>query len=129
MVYDNDFKSKKTLTLILYIMYIVGIFSIILLPVIALIINYVKRAEMQGTIFASHFSWQIRTVWWYILWNIVAFLPFGLLFFTADNEQLLAGTALTTTVFCFGVILISWVWVLYRAIKGLLVLNDDRPLD
>ena len=61
---DQD--SNRTLTLILYVLYIVAIFTGGLLAVIALIINYVKRSDVQGSIFASHFTWQIRTFWWYL---------------------------------------------------------------
>lgn len=71
---DQD--PNRTLTLILYVLYIVAIFTGGLLAIIALIINYVKRSDVQGSIFASHFTWQIRTFWWYLAWNIIAFLPF-----------------------------------------------------
>ncbi len=36
--------------------------------IIAVIINYVKRSEVRGTWLDSHFSWQIRTFWWALLW-------------------------------------------------------------
>lgn len=68
---DQD--PNRTLTLILYVLYIAAIFTGGLLAIIALIINYVKRSDVQGSIFASHFTWQIRTFWWYLAWNIIAF--------------------------------------------------------
>ncbi|MGE0560058.1 MAG: DUF4870 family protein, partial [Burkholderiales bacterium] len=40
--------------------------------IIAVIINYVKRDSVRGTFLDSHFSWQIRTFWWSVLWVIVA---------------------------------------------------------
>lgn len=76
MNYSIDKDPNRTLTLILYILYIVAIFTGGLLAVIALVINYVKRSSVRGTIFESHFTWQIRTFWWYLIWNIVAFIPF-----------------------------------------------------
>ena len=36
--------------------------------IIAVIINYVKRADVRGTWLDSHFSWQIRTFWCALLW-------------------------------------------------------------
>ncbi len=45
---DQD--PNRTLTLILYVLYIVAIFTGGLLAVIALIINYVKRSDVQGSI-------------------------------------------------------------------------------
>ena len=45
---DQD--PNRTLTLILYVLYIVAIFTGGLLAIIALIINYVKRSDVQGSI-------------------------------------------------------------------------------
>lgn len=81
----EQLQSNKTLTLVLYILYIAAIFSAGLLAIVALIINYVKRRDVEGTWLASHFTWQIRTFWWYLFWNIIAFVPFFFLFFTGDN--------------------------------------------
>lgn len=119
---------NKTLTLILYVLYIIAIFSAGILAIIALIINYVKRSDVQGSIFASHFTWQIRTFWWYLFWNIIAFIPFIFLFFTGDHPDLFASVALATTSFCFAVIGISWIWIVYRAILGIVRLNENQPM-
>lgn len=70
----ND--SRRSLTFSLYILYILAIFTAGLLAVVALVINYVKQDQMRGSIYESHFTWQIRTFWWYLIWNIVAFIPF-----------------------------------------------------
>src|SRR5688572_19116373 len=40
--------------------------------IIAVIINYVKRSDVRGTFVESHFSWQIRTFWWALLWALLA---------------------------------------------------------
>ncbi len=39
--------------------------------IIAVIINYVKRSDVRGTWLDSHFSWQIRTFWWAMLWAVI----------------------------------------------------------
>src|SRR3989442_7871551 len=36
--------------------------------IIAVILNYAKRAEVRGTWLDSHFGWQIRTFWYALLW-------------------------------------------------------------
>lgn len=128
MNYSIDKDSNRTLTLVLYILYIIAIFSGGLLAVIALIINYVKRNDVRGSIFESHFTWQIRTFWWYLFWNIIAFIPFFFLFFTGENTDLFAGVALISTTFCLTVIGISWIWIVYRAIRGIIRLNDNQPM-
>src|SRR3954471_2944878 len=43
--------------------------------IVAVILNYVKRSEAEGTFLQSHFSWQIRTFWFAALWCV-----FGLVF-------------------------------------------------
>lgn len=121
-------EANRTLTLVLYIFYIVAIFSGGLLAIIALIINYVKRNDVQNTIYESHFTWQIRTFWWYLAWNIIAFLPFLFLLFTTNNSNLFAGIAISATTFALAVIFGAWVWIVYRAIRGLIALNDNKPM-
>ena len=110
------------------VLYIIGIFSAGILAVVALFINYVKIDSVRGTIYESHFRWQIRTFWWYLIWNIIAFLPFIFLFFSADNPNVFAGVAIGGLVFCFALVGLSWVWIVYRAIRGLMALNDDRAI-
>ena len=121
-------KCQQTLTFILYILYMLAIFSAGILAVIALIINYVKLDSVRGTIYESHFKWQIRTFWWYLIWNILAFVPFFFLFMTLNNPDTFAGVALAATTFCVAVIFISWIWIVYRAVRGLIVLNEDKPV-
>ena len=123
-----DTNNSKSLTFILYILYMLAIFSAGILAVIALIINYVKLDSVRGTIFESHFKWQIRTFWWYLIWNILAFVPFFFLFMTLNNPDTFAGVALAATTFCVAVIFISWIWIVYRAVRGLIVLHEDNPV-
>lgn len=128
MNYSIDKDPNRTLTFILYILYIVAIFTGGLLAVIALVINYVKRSSVRGTIFESHFTWQIRTFWWYLIWNIVAFVPFFFLFFTGEDPDLFAGITFGATTFCLLVIGLAWIWIVYRAIRGIMRLNDNLPM-
>jgi len=50
---------------------VVGTFLFGWPSIIAVIINYVKRSEVRGTWLDSHFSWQIRTFWWALLWAVI----------------------------------------------------------
>ncbi|AXY58103.1 hypothetical protein CDG60_16995 [Acinetobacter chinensis] len=128
MNYEIDKDPNRSLTLVLYILYIVAIFSAGLLAVIALIINYIKRSSVKGTIFESHFTWQIRTFWWYLIWNVIAFVPFIFLFYSGQNPELFAGVALGASAFCIVVIGLAWVWIVYRALRGIITLNDNRAM-
>lgn len=128
MNYPADQGSNRTLTIALYLLYIAAIFSGGLLALIALIINYVKRSAVQGTIFESHFTWQIRTFWWYLFWNILAFVPFTFLFFTGENPDAFAGVAFGASAFCLASVGLSWIWIVYRAIRGIITVNDNQPM-
>jgi len=123
---DQD--SNRSLTLVLYVLYIIAIFTGGLLALIALIINYVKLNDVRGSIFESHFLWQIRSFWWYLFWNVIAFVPFFFLFFTGNNPDIFAGVALGSTIFCISVMALSWIWIVYRAIRGIITLNDNQPI-
>lgn len=118
----------KTLTLILYILYILAIFSAGILAIVALVINYVKQDQVKGSIYASHFTWQIRSFWWYIIWNIIAFIPFIFIFFTTENPEMFYGVVFGAGSFCIAVMCLAWVWIVYRAIRGILALNDDQAM-
>ncbi|TCM70984.1 putative membrane protein [Acinetobacter calcoaceticus] len=125
---DQPQDQFKSLTLILYVLYIVAIFSAGILAVIALIINYVKLDAVQGSLYASHFKWQIRTFWWYLIWNVIAWIPFIFLFFTTDHPSAFVGVALGGMVFCIGLMTVSWIWIVYRAIRGMLALSENKPM-
>ena len=128
MNYSIDKDPNRTLTLILYVLYIIAIFTGGLLAIVALIINYIKRSDVRGSVFESHFTWQIRTFWWYLIWNIIAVVPFLFLFFTGENPNLFAGVALGASGFFVAVVFLAWIWIVYRAIKGIVRLNDNLPM-
>lgn len=78
--------------------------------IVAVIVNYVKRDDVRGTVFESHFDWQIRTFWWGLLWLVVGGLlivAFGL---------------------GFLVMLVAWIWAIYRVVKGWLKLAEGKPV-
>ena len=83
---------------------------------IAVIINYIKRGDVRGTWLDSHFSWQIRTFWFGLLWVALCFL---------------------FVVLTFGLgLLIAWIplgvvglWFIYRIARGWLRLMDHRPME
>jgi len=128
MYIDSELQAKKNHTLLLYVLYGFAIFSAGILAIIALIVNYVKRDAMHGTIYASHFTWQIRTVWWYLFWNILGLLPFGYLFFSFDQPDVFIGGLFAALVFWVVVATVSWIWIVYRAVRGVIALNDEQPM-
>jgi uncharacterized membrane protein len=77
--------------------------------IIAVILNYVKRSDVRGTWLDSHFSWQIRTFWFALLW-------------------LLIGGVLALLLVGFVILFAVGVWVLYRIIRGWLALLSQKTL-
>ena len=97
---------------IIYACYAIGFF-VGVTWLVGVIIAYVKRDDAHGTWMESHFSWQIRTFWWSVLWMAV-------------------GTLFAITV--IGIFIawplwgIAWLWALYRVIKGWIRLNEARAV-
>lgn len=81
--------------------------------IIAVILNYVKRPEVRGTWLDSHYSWQIRTFWYALLWLAIGAVAF-------------------ITVLGIPVAIVLWlgtgIWVLYRIIRGWLALSSQKTL-
>lgn len=73
------------------------------------IINYLRRGQAAGTWLESHFTWQIRTFWWSLLWGVV-------------------GMATLVLIVGFFVLLGSVIWFVYRLVRGWIELNEGRPM-
>ncbi|MCE2998522.1 MAG: DUF4870 family protein [Betaproteobacteria bacterium] len=81
--------------------------------IIAVIINYVKRDSVRGTFLDTHFSWQIRTFWWSLLWLVIA----GLMIATFIGM-----------VIGIPILLAAGIWILYRIIRGWLNLLSRKAM-
>jgi uncharacterized membrane protein len=85
--------------------------------IIAVIINYVKRGEARGTWLESHFTWQIRTFWFVVLWSVIV-LAVGL-----PLTLLLVGFAIWAVGF-----FILGIWAIYRIARGWMALRDRKAV-
>lgn len=85
--------------------------------IIAVIINYAKRGEARGTWLESHFSWQIRTFWYALLWSMIVALVSAVL------AIVLVGFAL----WVLGLVVLG-IWVTYRVIRGWLALSNRESM-
>lgn len=98
----------KNYVFIAYITYALGLF-IWFAPVVGVILAYVKRDEAQGSIYASHIDWLIKTFWV----SLVGML-FGML----------------TILILIGwlILVATGIWLIYRVVVGLIKLNEDKPV-
>jgi uncharacterized membrane protein len=117
---DDNIESLKTVSLVSYLLHLVVAVGAVVpggqwgpaLLIIALVIDLVKKDDAQGTWLASHFSYRIRSVLWAGVLYIVT-IPLWLLFVVPGY--------------------IAWaiisVWFLYRIVKGMVRMNQQRPME
>jgi uncharacterized membrane protein len=81
--------------------------------IIAVIINLVKRNDVEGTYLESHFSWQLRTFIYAVPYAIVA-----------------VGLAFTFIglIIAIPLALGLGIWIIYRIVRGWLALLDRKPI-
>ena len=99
--------SNTTLALVVYALYFVGYFTGIT-AIIGVIIAHIQ-AGSGDPLLDSHYRFQIRTFWIGVLYVVV-------------------GTILTFVLVGFVVLLWWFIWSLIRNIKGILALNENRPI-
>jgi uncharacterized membrane protein len=101
-------ESNRTITLACYILYAASLISGVT-ALIAIILNYVKRDDVVGTVYESHFTWQIRTFWYGLLWTVIGFITI----------PILIGIA---------ILAVACLWFIYRIVKGWVRLTDGKPM-
>ncbi|MBC7751969.1 MAG: hypothetical protein H7Z73_09675 [Candidatus Saccharibacteria bacterium] len=133
----NDEGGLMIINHITYALYLFSFFTVGLTWLVAIIINYVKRSDANGTWLQSHFDWQINTFWYGIVMAIIATvlifigLPTGLAGLASEDSMssfsllslsgllVLAGGLLWFFIIC---------WHLYRIIRGWLALVSRKSL-
>lgn len=105
---DEQLASLKTLTTVIYGLYALSlVFGVT--AIVAIVLDYIKKDDTRGTWLESHFSWQIRTFWWSVVWMVVGWIAW----------IILAGWLV------WGV---AGIWFIYRIAKGWLNLNENKPM-
>jgi len=100
--------TNTQLALIVYILYLVA-YVVGITAVIGVIIAHVQVGATADPMLASHYRFQIRTFWIGVLYLVV-------------------GVILAFVLIGFLVLLWWFIWSLIRCIKGLLALNENRPI-
>ncbi|MGE5240240.1 MAG: DUF4870 family protein [Bacteroidota bacterium] len=105
---NADLQSLKNIATAVYALQAASFFLGITYFV-AIILDYIKRDDAQGTWLESHFRWQIRTFWFSLLWFV------------------LGGITLVVIIGYF-ILVANGLWLIYRIAKGWLNLNDGKPM-
>ncbi|SUO94502.1 DUF4870 family protein [Suttonella ornithocola] len=101
--------NNQTIALVVYILYIVSLFTGGLTAIIGVIMAYIYRSDSQDAFLNNHFTYQIRTFWIGLLYSIIA-------------------TILLLVLVGYLLFIAIFVWQLVRCIKGIKVLNDNQPI-
>jgi uncharacterized membrane protein len=96
---------------------VVGTFLFGWPSIIAVIINYVKRPDARGTWLESHFTWQIRTFWFAMLWASLVIII----------GAILAIVLIGFAIWIFGLFALG-IWAIYRVVRGWMRLNNRQPM-
>ncbi len=108
-IHTEVLKGKKSLTEVIYICQALAFFFGGIPLLIAIILNYIKRKEVEGTWLESHFDWQIKTV-------LVALVL-----------ALVGALTLTLGVGVF-ILIGGTLWTVYRIAYGWSLLRQDKPV-
>jgi uncharacterized membrane protein len=104
---------------------------------IGIIVDYIKRRDVQGTMLESHYTWLIRTFWWSLLWGsailggmLAIIVPDALI--VADLARTGDYLAIPWSIIGAGIgggigLSVVWFWIVYRLIRGVIRLSDGRP--
>lgn len=103
-----DLDSAKTLATVVYALQAASFF-VGITAIVAIVINYVKIDDVQGTWLESHFRWQMRTFWYGLLWGVI-------------------GSILLLVLVGWFILAADAVWVIYRIVKGWLKLNEGKEI-
>jgi uncharacterized membrane protein len=96
---------------------VVGTFLFGWPSIIAVIINYVKRPDARGTWLESHFTWQIRTFWFAMLWAAIVVIV----------GALLAIVLIGFAIWIIGLFALG-IWAIYRIVRGWMRLSARQPM-
>lgn len=107
-VVNTSNSEVKNYVFIAYVTYAVGLL-ILFTPVIGVILAFIKRDEAQGSIYASHIDYLIKTFWVSLI-------------------GLLLGRLTILILIGWLILLVTAIWFIYRVVIGLIKLNEDKPV-
>lgn len=112
---DRRVESERAAVLAAYLLHLggsaaalSGVLALALPNLIAVALNYTKRADV-GTLLSSHHAWMIRTFWWALPW-----VALGLV-----TAPVLVG---------WPILAIVWIWFVYRHVLGLIRLANGESM-
>ncbi|MDE3116471.1 MAG: DUF4870 domain-containing protein, partial [Pseudomonadota bacterium] len=97
----------RTTAIIVYLLYLAALING-LTAVIGVILAYVKRDDVRGTVYESHFANAIEVFWIFLIGMLVA-------------------VPLCFVVVGIPLVFALYVWVIFRTVKGIVRAIDGQP--
>jgi len=97
--------SDRVLAIINYVLFLIGPATLVPM-LVGLLISYMRK-DAASDWMSNHFIFQIRTFWWWLLFVV-------------------AGVVTTPILIGFPILLLATVWVIVRAVVGLVRVADGR---
>lgn len=100
-------ESARTISIIVYLLYLAALANG-LTAIVGVILAYIKRDDVRGTVYESHFANAIEIFWVYIVGMLIA-------------------VPLCFIIIGIPLVVVLYIWVLFRTIKGLVRASDGQP--
>jgi len=111
-------RPLRQLTIYVYGLQLLGLL-LVFPPVLGFAINFFRRDQVRGTMYESHFTWQIRTFWWMLGWGMVGG---GAIMVAEQWREPLAG------IVGASLLLGATAWFTYRFLRGYIRLVRGQPM-
>jgi uncharacterized membrane protein len=122
---------------IAYGLHVTGLF-LIWPALIGLVLDYIKRSDVEGTVLESHYGWLIRTSWWSLLWGclvlgamLAVIIPEAVQVASlarSGNYLSIPWSFIAAAVGGSIGLAAVWFWTAYRYTRGILRLSNGRAV-
>ena len=122
---NPELELARNLTLFVYVMHALASACFVTFFV-AIFVNYSRRGRVAGTVYESHFDWQIGTFWYSLLYFTLGVILVIWAIVRFSGHQASGGGWLLA----LGLLLLFFnlCWHLYRVIRGLMHWSDRKPM-
>lgn len=101
--------NNRTYIMAVYALYALSVLTGGLAAIVGVIIAYVKRDEMRGTIYENHISYLIKTFWVGLIGGFIGWLT------------MIIGIGLV-------ILLVVCIWFIYRVVAGFVKFYDGKTV-
>jgi uncharacterized membrane protein len=105
-------ESERNTLLIAYVLFCATFLGGVT-AIAGFILSHIKAGEVSNEFIRSHYRWLIRTFWFCVLWWVIS--------------GALIATWILSPIGALGVAA-TFIWHIYRLIRGLLKLSERRPM-